>query len=155
VFNLPPHKKFIKKARPTGKSGRAILNGEMSHNVRASRKWAARPFPICEDANEVGHYRPRNEHPQHVMKLNREQADVGAKRSSRRSKFKLNYREGLAVHLRTRNAKHARGFPTGACCTIVLRRFSRAVFYAGLGTVPFDLSTSIFSSSVDNASIRD
>ena len=48
---------------------RATLRGPCSRNVRASGKWAARPFSKGEDANEVVRYSTRNEHPQPAMKL--------------------------------------------------------------------------------------
>lgn len=54
----------------------------------------------------------------------------------RSPKPNLNCRAGLAAHLRNPNAKHARGFPTAACCEIVFPPllFVGALFYTCLFT---------------------
>src|SRR5690606_34249922 len=57
-----------------------------------------------EDMGGVGCYNPRSPCPQRAMRTDFEQADVGAKRSSRRSKLSSNCRAAFPGHLRTRNA---------------------------------------------------
>ena len=69
-----------------------------------SQKWPGKACAMSEDAAEVGCYNPRRPRPQLAMRTVFEQADVGAKRSSRRSKMSSNCRAAFPGHLRTRNA---------------------------------------------------
>jgi hypothetical protein len=71
----------------------------MSPSVRGITKWFFGLGLICEGANGVGHYRPRNERPQHAVKMRGEHADVGVKRSSRRSNLNLNSQANPKIHL--------------------------------------------------------
>ena len=65
---LPPNNNTVIRFLDMNDRESQITGGNFTQRW-PMEKWALGPCPLREDANEVGRYRPRNEHPQRSMKL--------------------------------------------------------------------------------------